>query len=545
MPRSLTKIAVVGMALATALGLAACSGSKTPSSGSTSGSTTAALTFGCNLATPSGTSPDGHTLNLSFLQDPGQPPDPDIFYAGQGLILTTNTYEGLLTYKPGTATPTLEPALATKWTASPDNKTFTFTLRQGVTFHDGTPFTSAAVAPSFARRAAVNQGPAYMVAPIASVTTQGPYAVTITLKSSNSAFLTYLASAYGPKMMSPTALAAHKGTDNDQKYLTTHDIGTGPYTLTKAEVGTAYELKAYPGYWGPKPYFTTVELPVVTDSSAQQLQFNNGQLAAILHDLPSSAVSSYLANKKVDSCTLPSMISEYFYVNPAHGMLTSAANRSALLEAIDTSAITNQAYYGRGSKATQIYPANMMPTSYAVQNIPYDPSALKTIVSSLPSNEKSLTIGYDSSQPDSQIVSNLISAELNADGLSVKVQSYPTSQIFGWVGNPKGAPDLMATPGWPDAPSPYTWGHISFDPGAGLNYFGCTDPTTTSELATALASGTDADFSAAGESAIKTGCWENLVNVTDFMVAQPWLKGVADAHIVSDPNTLLLANLSA
>jgi peptide/nickel transport system substrate-binding protein len=488
--------------------------------------------------------PTSHVLNLSFLQDPGQPPDPDIYYAGQGLILTTNTYEGLLAYQPGTATPTIVAALATKWTASADNKTFTFTLRKGVTFHDGTPFTSAAIKASFDRRAAVNQGPAYMVSDVASVTTAGDYAATIKLKHSNSAFLTYLASAYGPQMMSPTGLAAHKGKDNDQKYLTTHDLGTGPYTLTDAEVGTKYQLKAYPKYWGTKPYFTTVELPVVTDSSSQQLQFNNGSLAAILHDIPSSAVASYLSNKKIQSLTLPSMISEYFYVNPHNGMFKDQATRQALLKAIDTDSIVKQAYFGRGTKATQLYPANMMPTQYATQDVTYDPSDLKAIVDSLPGSQKSITVGYDSSQPDSQIVANLISTELDQVGLTVKVQSYPTSQIFGWVGNPNGAPDLMATPGWPDAPSPYTWGHISFDPGAGLNYFGCSDPTTTKQLASALASGSSTEYSDAAHSALATGCWLNLVNITDFMVAQPWLKGVEGAHVVSNPNTLRLNKLS-
>ena len=66
--------------------------------------------------------PTDKVLHVSFLQDPGQPPDPDIFYAGQGLLLTTNTYEGLLQYKSGTEKPELEPLLATEWTASPDNK---------------------------------------------------------------------------------------------------------------------------------------------------------------------------------------------------------------------------------------------------------------------------------------------------------------------------------------------------------------------------------------------------------------------------------------
>ena len=89
--------------------------------------------------------PTDKVLHLSFLQDPGQPPDPDVYYAGQGLLLTTNLYEGLLQYKAGTDKAELEPLLATEWKASPDNKVFTFKLREGVKLHDGTPFTSAAV----------------------------------------------------------------------------------------------------------------------------------------------------------------------------------------------------------------------------------------------------------------------------------------------------------------------------------------------------------------------------------------------------------------
>ena len=91
------------------------------------------------------------------------------------------------------------------------------------------------------------------------------------------------------------------------------------------------------------------------------------------------------------------------------------------------------------------------------------------------------------------------------------MQSYPTSEIFGWVGNPKGAPDILATPGWPDSPSPYTWAHISFDKGAGLNYFDCSDAATSAAIAKAQTTGADADFSAAAEDALKTGCWLNGV----------------------------------
>lgn len=489
--------------------------------------------------------PTDKVLHLSFLQDPGQPPDPDIFYAGQGLLLTTNTYEGLLQYKAGTDKPELEPLLATEWTASPDNKVFTFTLRQGVTFHDGTPFTSAAVKASFDRRIAVDQGPAYMVKDVESVTTQGDYGVTITLKAPNSAFLDYLACPYGPRMLSPEGLRKNAGSDNAQGYLTNHDLGTGPYMLTAADVGSRYALEAYPGYWGTKPYFEKVEIPVITDVSAQQLQFNNGQLAAILHDLPSSAVQSYLDNKSYANYSLPTMMSNYLYVNPHKGMLTDAKNRTALLQAIDVDEVVKQTYFGRGEVADQIYPTNMMAEQFAKQEVSHDPSVLSGIAAGLPADQKAITIGYDSSNPDNQLISNLLQTQLAAAGLTAKVQAYPTSEIYGWVGTDgQAAPEVFTALAWPDAPSPYTWGHISWDPDGGLNYLGCSAPPVTEALARGLPTGSDADFSTAGLEAVRTGCWLNMADVKDFMVAQPWLKGIEAAHVVTNPNSLRLAALS-
>jgi len=525
------RLAVAAAAVAVAVGLTACGGSGSSSTPAGPSSAVAA--------------PKDKTLHLSFLQDPGQPPDPDVFYAGQGLLLTTNLYEGLLAYKPGTAKPEIAPALATKWTVSPDKKTYTFTLREGVTFHDGTPFTAAAVKVSFDRRTAVNQGPAYMVTDVASVTAKGDYEVTVTLKNPTTIFLDYMASAYGPKMMSPTALAANAGTDHAQTYLQTHDLGTGPYTLTDAKVGSHYALKAYDKYWGTKPYFTDVDLPVITDSSSQQLQFGKGQLAAILHDLPASAVASYLKNPAIKSYALPTLMSDYLYVNPNTPFGKDKAVRQALLKAIDTQSIFKQAYAGRGKVATAIYPANQVAPGEAAQNVTFDPAALKAAVATLPAEAKTITIGYDSVSPDNQIVTNLMSAQLSAAGLTAKVQSYTTSQIFGWIGDPKGAPDMLATLAWPDAAPTYTWGHISWDPEAGLNYLHCSDPGVTKLLADGLVTGDAKTMSDAGTAAVATGCWLNLVDQDDFVVAQPWLKGVEQAHVVTQPNSLSLAALSA
>ena len=300
-------------------------------------------------ASPAGAAsyPTSHTLTLSFLQDPGQPPDPDVYYAGSGLLLTRNMYQGLLTYKAGTAARVLEPELATSWTVSANKLVYTLQLRQGVVFHDGTPFTSAAIAPDFARRTAVNGGPAYQVADVASVQAPSPYTVVITLKTPNTAFLDYLASPYGPAMESPTALAANAGSDNDQTYLETHDIGTGPYTLTEAKVGVMYQMKAFPQYWGPKPYYTTINLPVIDNLSTEEIEFNDGQLDAILNNLTTSAVAQYSKSSTASVYNLPTLQAETAYVNENKGFLTTTKNRLDLLEAINAKALVAGVFPGR------------------------------------------------------------------------------------------------------------------------------------------------------------------------------------------------------
>lgn len=488
--------------------------------------------------------PTDKVLRLSFLQDPGQPPDPDIYYAGQGLLLTQNLYEGLLQYKAGADKPMIEASLATKWTASPDNTTFTLDLREGVKFHDGTPFTSAAVKPSFDRRLAVNQGPAYMVSDVASVTTPSPTQVVITLKTPNTAFLDYLASPYGPKMMSPTILKNQAGKDNAQTYLQTHDAGTGAYTLTKAAVGQGYQMKAFDGWWGPKPYFQTVELPVISDLSTQQLLFNKGQLHGILHDLNAPAVKSYLGNTAVSNYSLPSFTTEQLYVNPNTGLFKDKAARVAFQQALDVDTLADQVFAGRSEKATGNYPLGMLPPGTDTQQITADTKPLQAIAATASAADKKVVLGYDTSQPDDQQLATLIGAKLDSLGLSATVQGYPTSQIFGWIGNQKGAPNVYLASFWPDAADPYTSAHILYAPEGGLNYLGCSDPAIDKLLPTALETGDDAIYAQIGELATATGCWANIAYRKDFMVTQTWLKGVEQSHDIAAPMSLRIAGLS-
>ncbi len=167
----------------------------------------------------------------------------------------------------------------------------------------------------------------------------------------------------------------------------------------------------------------------------------------------------------------------------------------------------------------------------------------------LPASEHTFTVGYDTGAPDDQLLAEDIGAELQADGLTTKVVGYQTSQIFGWVGDVAasqgpGSPNMLIDYFWPDTYNTYTWTHITFDPSGGLQYVNCDSVPNEASLNTqALQTGSLSTYNRAIENAVKSGCWLNIVDKDDAMVAQPWLKGIPQAHVVTDPEMLLLAGL--
>jgi peptide/nickel transport system substrate-binding protein len=148
------------------------------------------------------------TLTLGYYEDI-QSPDPDIQYDIPGLMLVNNTYEGLVHYGYGESTK-IEPWLATSWSVANNDQTYTFHLRHGVVFHDGTPFNAAAMKASIERRIKIKEGTLYQVADIKTVSAPTPDTLVINLSRPVSAFMDYLASPYGVKAISPTAIAKHE-----------------------------------------------------------------------------------------------------------------------------------------------------------------------------------------------------------------------------------------------------------------------------------------------------------------------------------------------
>ncbi|MET0318524.1 MAG: ABC transporter substrate-binding protein [Rhodococcus fascians] len=498
---------------------------------------------GCSSGTPNSTgggesgsaAPTDGTLTVGLLGDIGQPPDPDIYYANNGTAIMINAYEGLVQYKNDTDTVEIAPRLAESWDVNATNDVYTFHLRKGVTFHDGTPFTSAAVDVAFKRRIAVKGGAAYMVEAVKSVTTPDDYTAVITLTKPNTAFLSYLASPFGPKMESPEGLKANAGSDDAQTYLSSHDLGTGPYQLTAAQTGVKYELTQYDGYWGPKSPFTKVELPVYTDESALELAFDNGTVDTIVAALPSSSLDKYSNAGNVSNYFLPTLQGAMVTVNSSHDFFKTADARVAFLKSIDQAALVDQVLGKRSEVATTMYAKGMIPGGSGVEDkqaISYDANALKAHVDALPAGAtKKLVIGYANGNVNAQSMTNIVVANLQTVGLDASAQGYDTSTVFGWINDPPSGPDAFIDGNnGPDGGDPYMWGHVFWDASGGINYFGCESKEVNGLLDQALATGDTATYVKAGELYGQTGCFLNLSYNQDWVVAQKWLTGVPESQ---------------
>jgi peptide/nickel transport system substrate-binding protein len=217
------RITIAVLAAATALAAAACGGSSS-GSGSASGSGTQNITIGWG-------------------QDPDNV-DPAISGAQTVRSLAINVFQTLIWETPSGQ---LTPDLATSWSVSPDGKTYTFNLRHGVTFQDGTPFNAAAVAANFAFITAKNTQSVDALGDLGtclSATATGTYTVQVHC----TAAYPLLSNLSSPDLgiQSPQALAKYG------KNIQFHLVGTGPFEFVKYVPNQTLVLKRWPKFnWAP------------------------------------------------------------------------------------------------------------------------------------------------------------------------------------------------------------------------------------------------------------------------------------------------------
>ncbi len=155
--------------------------------------------------------------------------DPDNAFEVAGLSAINNVYEGLVEYAPGGTEVVGLPAEA--WEVSEDGLTCTFPIKPDVLFHDGTPADAAAVGATFERRRTADVIRGYFLANVASVEAPDAQTPVIRLAAPQPSLLDALASPWGPRAVSPSALAENGGENMGKTCLMENAVGTGPFRL--------------------------------------------------------------------------------------------------------------------------------------------------------------------------------------------------------------------------------------------------------------------------------------------------------------------------
>ena len=167
--------------------------------------------------------------------------DPAIYYSAEPRVVP-NIYETLTHYNPETRA--AEPRLATSWSVSDDGLVWTFNLREGVIFHDGSDWNAAAAKANLDQVREMGKGAAYIWDAVTEITASDSHALTIS--TSYPAPLDLVASSqYAATMASPAAL--EQGTD---WFMAGNAIGTGPYRLVQWEKSQQVVLEKFDEYWG-------------------------------------------------------------------------------------------------------------------------------------------------------------------------------------------------------------------------------------------------------------------------------------------------------
>ncbi|WP_235632044.1 ABC transporter substrate-binding protein [Mycolicibacterium rutilum] len=463
------------------------------------------------------------TVRTPVMSDPS-PLDPDTFYQPEGLLIMTSAYQGLLRYASGSTD--IEGLLATEWTISPDGRTYTFTLRDGVKFSDGTPFDSAAAKASFQRRIDMKAGPSYMLDEVTDMQTPDPRTFVVTLAKPVAPFLDYLASPYGPLMTSPTAVAQHdSGGDRASAWLTSHTAGTGPYTLTEAVQASHYKMVANEHYWGSAPKVTTVELPVIAAAAVQRLELSNGDLDMILHGLSKGDYEAVAAGPNTEVLQQDALVKVLVMVNPESEVFAAPEARRALGAALDRKALIDSAFGEQAIPSTQFYPNGMLPDGAVPDEQPHDPAKL----AALGQGGGAVEIGYPAGDSSLQALANQMQVVLQQAGLSATVRDFPLAQMFALTENPGQRPDLFAASFNPDAAHPDTWSRIYNYTDAPVNLLGCSVPAADALLDAGSAE-PDPDRSRglyieAAKAYRDSMCWVNLADLHNTVAARKGYSG--------------------
>jgi len=322
-------IAIVLATLMLAAALSACSGGKV---------TEASTPPTSESTKPSAQPVMGGDLTVGIAQDLDDTLDPHTMVSAGTREVLFNVYEGLV--KPDSKG-NLLPAVASEYKINDAGDTFTFTLRDGVKFHNGNTVTVKDVVYSISRAAGLKSGTPLIdgFGAVASAEASDEKTVVVKLKEPNIEFLALFTAAIIPDGNDPAAEV----------------VGTGPFKFVSRSPQENIILQKFDGYWGTPAYVDNVTYKIIDNAETLVMSLKSGALDLVAH-LTSAQVNELGKDFTIAEGTMN--LVQAVYLNNSVEPLNNIKVRQALSYAIDRQAIMGYLADGRGAAVgSSMYPA--------------------------------------------------------------------------------------------------------------------------------------------------------------------------------------------
>ncbi len=358
----------------------------------------------------------------------------------------TNIYEPLLWKNPDGVSPEYSPALATSWSSSKDGKTWTFKLRAGATFHDGSPVNAAAVKVSFESSKKIG-GAGFIWDALKTIDT--PSDDTVVLNLSYAAPMDLIASStYGAYIVNPKALDA---VAKDSKYYESgKDGGSGPYTISSYKAGSSVVLSAYAKHWdSTKPVYSTIDISIVSDGITAQQMMTSGQVDWATN-IPLTSMTSLKRNNKYSVIKYKSPFNYVGYFNTLRAPLNNPKVRQALSMALNYREITAVGGQGYATQSRGPVPAGIYPYDSATPQYKMARTKAKSLLASAGVKDLTIKITYAPENSAEARFVPLIKDAFEAIGVKAEVQGILFNQQWAAAKkDPANAQDLFIVKYWP------------------------------------------------------------------------------------------------
>lgn len=332
----------------------------------------------------------------------------------------------------------MRPALADSWQISPDQLTWTFQLRDGVTFHDGSPFTADDVVYSYRRIVDEKLANADKFSAVADVTAPDPLTVVIQLDRPTPNLLTNLGGFKG------MAIVSRRNVESGQ--IATHPVGTGPFEFLGQKSGDSITLKANPSYWGGAPDISGVTFRFISEPSTALSALQAGEI-----DWTDSVPTQRVAQlREDDSITLAVTASnDYWYLalNEARPPWNDVRVRQAVAYGIDRDAIVAATSYGTATANQLAIPENN-PWYTPYHRYRYDLDTAERLLDEAGVGDVGLDLLVTSEYPETVTAAQIIADNLAPLGITVNIRTVDFASwldeqntgnfdmlMMGWLGN--------------------------------------------------------------------------------------------------------------